>query len=209
MHIRLYLSCLLKQYIYIFLHRYIDLHAATPTALKMDALNDQGLATGDSEEVKENCLAGNESVATAQKRTTAGNSSPPIADQGASKRALGDSLPAGCYDDPGELDYDESMEGDREQLAPAGIQTSGCVPEEVEEGEVTSDEEGEIKGGFCVLCRLSSWYVSISLHAAQLRGGEVRGGEGSPPLSPIPCTSSHGAYTVFSHWYMQRTWMNH
>ena len=75
--------------------------------------------------------------------------SPLLSSQNLSKRALVDSLSSGCCFDEGELDYDESMEGDRERAA---ISAAGCCEEagsvatrEVEEGEVTSDEEGEVK----------------------------------------------------------------
>ena len=133
---------------------------------KMETISHQESAatTTDSKETKPDQQERDRCTIVAGQRDGS-KVSPLLSSQNLSKRALVDSLSSGCCFDEGELDYDESMEGDRERAA---ISAAGCCEEagsvatrEVEEGEVTSDEEGEVKGE-CVWC--ACVWVGVGVH---------------------------------------------
>eukprot|EP00731_Ephydatia_muelleri_P026590 Em0018g690a len=115
----------------------------------METINHQESAasTTDSKETKTDQLERNDCIIVAG-QTDSDKISPLVSRQNLCKIALVGSLSSGCFDE-GELDYDESMEGDRERVAvntAGSCEETGCVTtRDVEEGEVTSDEEGEIK----------------------------------------------------------------
>ena len=131
---------------------------------RMETINHQESAapTTDSKETKTDQQERNDCIIVAG-QTDSDKISPLVSSQNLCKIALVGSLSSGCFDE-GELDYDESMEGDRERVAvntAGSCEETGCVTtRDVEEGEVTSDEEGEIKGR-CVAFVVPSKLVTI------------------------------------------------